>query len=199
MTYLIGMGEQAKIFLLSLGFGFFIGILYDVVRLFRILLGNGKKSFLVLDVFYMLFASTLTFLFLLTQTGGSVRAYVLLGELLGFLIYFVTLGTLIAAVFDRLTAFLFRFFEKLFSGCKRFFHTMFSPLRRFFLKNAEKTCKKVHFSIKKSKIHLKSLHELLYNQSIRKSAQKDLSEIKESEDGEHGKKQKKEKTSKTKT
>lgn len=199
MTYLIGMGEQAKIFLLSLGFGFFIGILYDVIRLVRMLFGNGKKSFLVLDVFYMLFAATLTFLFLLTQTGGSVRAYVLLGELLGFFIYFVTLGTLIAAVFDRLTAFLYRFFEKLFLGFKRVFRAMFAPIRRIFLKNAKKTHKKVHFSIKKSKIHLKSLRDLLYNQSIRTSAQKDLSEFKESEDGDHGKKQKKEKTSKTKT
>lgn len=192
MTYILNMGEQTKIFALSLGFGFLIGIFYDVLRLFRLLCSNSKKVFMVFDLLYTLAAAIATFLFLLTVTGGSVRAYVLLGELLGFLIYFVTLGTLLSTFFERIVACLKRVISKISKGCKRLFHRMFAPFRRHFLKNAKKAEKKAQFSIKKSKIHLKYLHGLLYNQHTIKSANPSSAEWKESEVRKHGKEGKKE-------
>lgn len=192
MTYILNMGEQSKIFALSLGFGFLIGIFYDVLRLFRLLCSDSKKVFFVFDLVYTVAAAVATFLFLLTVTGGSVRAYVLLGELLGFLIYFVTLGTLLSTFFERIVAFLKRSFSKIATGSKHLFHRIFAPFRRLFLKKAKKAEKKAQFSIKKSKIHLKYLHGLLYNQHNMKSAKTNPAKGKESEVRKNGKEGKKE-------
>ena len=175
MTYLLNLEEQGRIFVLSLGFGFCIGILYDVMRLFRVLLKNTKSAFLVFDLLYMLTAAILTFLFLLTATGGSIRAYALLGEFLGFFIYFVTIGTVLAACFDRLAYALQTVTAKISQGIKRVLKRIFTPLKRKISKNTKKVEKKTHFSIRKSKIHLKSLGNMLYNQHIRKHAKQDSS------------------------
>ena len=42
MTYILSMQEQLVLFCKSLGFGFLVGIGYDLFALFRLLLSKGK-------------------------------------------------------------------------------------------------------------------------------------------------------------
>lgn len=84
MDYIVGMPRQTTNFLLSLGFGFCIGVLYDVVRTIRLIFGGGKRTVLIFDILYSAFAGLVTFIFSLVITNGMVMAYVVFGEMLGF-------------------------------------------------------------------------------------------------------------------
>ncbi len=86
MDYIVGMPRQTTNFLLSLGFGFCIGVLYDVVRTIRLIFGGGKRTVLIFDILYSAFAGLVTFIFSLVITNGMVMAYVVFGEMLGFYI-----------------------------------------------------------------------------------------------------------------
>ena len=105
MTYLVSLPEQLGTFAYALGFGFFLGIFYDLFRAVRMLFSNGKKAFFAADVLFALFAAFLTFLFTLTVTSGSIRGYVLFGEVLGFFVYYFSLGVLFSRFFDKFVAF----------------------------------------------------------------------------------------------
>lgn len=85
MDYIVGMPRQTTNFLLSLGFGFCIGVLYDVVRTIRLIFGGGRRTVLIFDILYSAFAGLVTFIFSLVITNGMVMAYVVFGEMLGFL------------------------------------------------------------------------------------------------------------------
>ena len=94
MTYLQGVDEQLKIFLYSLGMGAILCMLYDIFKALRVMMNFGSKLIFLQDLIYSVFASILTFLYLLLMNNGRVRLYILLGEVLGFLTYYFTLSKL---------------------------------------------------------------------------------------------------------
>lgn len=192
MTYIADIPQQVAAFFHAVGFGFLIGLLYDVFRAVRHAVSDGKKAFFVSDVLFAFSAAFLTFLFALTVHGGSVRGYVLFGELLGFLVYYFTVGVLVMRLFDKIIAAVHRFFRAV-------LHIFLTPLKRFaafckrfFAKNVQKAQKKSKTSVKKSKMYLQSVRHLLYNQNDRVSSEGEVYAQTES-DGKkrHGKKKKK--------
>ena len=56
------------------------------------------------DVIYFVFCSFMSFFLTMTVNFGQVRFFILLGELLGFLLYYLTLGTLVMKCAQRLIA-----------------------------------------------------------------------------------------------
>lgn len=164
MTYLVDMPQQLRTFAYAVGFGFFIGVLYDVFRLVRLLICGGKnKAFFVSDLLFALAAAFLTFLFALTLLNGGIRGYVLFGELLGFLIYYISFGTFVVRVTDKIAATLRRALQALFHAIAKPFLALHAACRRIYAKIVQKAQKRARFSAKKSKIHLKNIRDLLYN------------------------------------
>ncbi len=191
MTYLVSGSQQIRIFLYALGFGFFIGVLYDLFRALRLMLTNGRKAFIVSDILFSLAAGFFTFLFALSRLDGNIRGYVLMGELLGFLIYSVSFGVFFSRLTDRIIRTVYRFFAAI---AKPFLY-IYGKLHRFFRKSVEKLRKKANFSVKKSKFHLKSTKGLLYNLRVRVSSDAKKSSCNESD----GKRNESETAQKTKT
>ncbi len=170
MTYILSSGAQVRIFLYAIGFGFFLGGVYDVFRLFRLLFQKKDGAYRVSDLLFALTSGFFVFLFALTVLNGQMRGYVLCGILLGFLLYAYTFG----AFFARRT-------EKIVTAVRRFFGVIFrkisAPLLRFWkkckgilAKNVQKAQKKTKFSVKKSKFHLQSVKDMLYNLPVRVSS-----------------------------
>jgi len=94
MDYLPNIAAQTRQFLLCLGFGFALGILYDLFRIIRLLTNKtGTAALLIQDILYCLLCTGFTFFFLLSACDGALRAYAVLGEILGWLIYYVSFGT----------------------------------------------------------------------------------------------------------
>lgn len=164
MDYIVGMPRQTTNFLLSLGFGFCIGVLYDVVRTIRLIFGGGKRTVLIFDILYSAFAGLVTFIFSLVITNGMVMAYVVFGEMLGFFIYYITFGVFAVRFSERVTKAVKGFFIKIFKTLTAPFLKLFGFFKRAFGKISQKSRKKAVKAAKKSKIHLKLCGSLLYNQ-----------------------------------
>lgn len=79
-----------RVFLLSVGFGFFVGLLYDFFKVFRTVVLKSKKGIFVQDILFFLIVAVITFLFLLSINGGRFRLYIFIALAVGFSVYFFT-------------------------------------------------------------------------------------------------------------
>lgn len=92
----VSVSSQMMLFLLSIGIGSVFGLVYDVLYLGRLLSSCGKVLSFVWDCLYLLACGAFTFLFLLAGNAGEIRLFVLLGELLGYILYRLTVGVLVS-------------------------------------------------------------------------------------------------------
>ena len=151
MNYIQGLPEQSRIFLLSVGFGFVLGILYDVFRIVRLVVSPGKRLVAVYDVVYVILCAFLSFLFFLTVNNGAVRGYALFALLLGWAVYYLSLGIFVV----KLTSFLVNLTRRIFSAIMRpvnsflrFAGKKLLRLRTFLIKNTKKIQKKFKLLLK---------------------------------------------------
>ena len=88
----ISIAEQASAFAGAICLGFVVGILYDLLRLFRQRL---RYPFLesVADLLFWVVVVTAIFVYATNATGAKVRIYVLLSVFGGAVVYFLTLST----------------------------------------------------------------------------------------------------------
>ena len=163
--YLYGLSltTQAKNFLLSLGLGFLMGFVYDLFRIIRLSISERKISVIIFDLLYCVFLCFSTFVFLITVNEGQVRFYLLLGEGVGFAIYYFSLGVMIFSFSRKIIYFIKLCFKRIF--CLLFFpfKWVFTKLKRVcdnFFKKGRKRTKNIK---NKSKFLLKVNRHLLYN------------------------------------
>lgn len=100
--------EQLRIFTDALAVGILLGILYDLFKLTRMVLHLQIWIIFIEDILFFSAAFMLLFGFQLRHTDGMVRAYVLLGALLGWGVYRVTVGRLFLFAAEKLFALLRR-------------------------------------------------------------------------------------------
>ena len=83
---------EAMLFLASCLLGVGFCAVYDLFRAFRLIFPAGKKAAFVEDgIFFVIFAA-INFLFFLDRSFGRLRLFLLIGEGLGFTIYYLTAG-----------------------------------------------------------------------------------------------------------
>lgn len=104
--YIQGMAQQTQVFMLSTGFGFILGAVYDIMVFIRKTISHGHIATVVQDIVFSLFCTVSVFLFLLCIDDGRLRLYPYLGMAAGFFIWRFTLGVPLGYVFGRLSAFL---------------------------------------------------------------------------------------------
>ena len=63
--YSVPQSEQLTIFISSLGLGFLLGILYDVLRALRLSLTKSKGAIVFFDILYFILFGFCTFIFIL--------------------------------------------------------------------------------------------------------------------------------------
>ncbi len=91
--------QQSFAFLWSIPLGAALGALYGVLALIRFAFNSKKSTVIPLDIIFMLLCSLCVFYFSLGFLDGYVRIYVILGVLIGFFIYRLTLGRLLHKIF----------------------------------------------------------------------------------------------------
>ena len=77
--------SQAVSFLYSIILGILYALFYDIFRAVRIVKPQTAFSVFLQDLFYFFITAIVTFIYLLALTNGEIRAYVLVGILIGFL------------------------------------------------------------------------------------------------------------------
>ncbi|MBQ2848700.1 MAG: spore cortex biosynthesis protein YabQ [Clostridia bacterium] len=136
-----------------------LGILYDAFRTLRMLISDSKGFIFFMDLLYFTVCAFLIFCFVLVVDSGRIRAYVILGELLGFAIYYFSFG----AIAIRTSAAVISFFKKIFSAI---FHPIKRTVKRIIRKFAKikDFCKKnIRKTDKKAKYNLQKYRGIVYN------------------------------------
>ncbi len=159
MDYIQGLSAQTEIFLLSLGFGFLLGILYDIFRTLRLVISRSPSFTVFMDILYFVLCAFLIFCFNLVIDSGKIRLYVLLGDLLGWMIYYFSFGEISIRISNmsvllvrKVFRVIFKPFSKLKSRIKR--------KNRKFVVFSKKILRKFN---KKLKFHLQKHKGMVYN------------------------------------
>lgn len=166
MDYIQGLAEQTEIFFYSLGFGFLLGILYDVFRTFRLVVSRSKGFAFFADVLYFAVCAFLTFCFIMVVDSGKVRLYVASGEILGWMIWYFSFGAIALKFTNAVTGFFRRIFSAVFKRIKHFFGRIFRIIGKFALfakKIIRKTDKKAKFNLQKHRGMVYNLYSYIIN------------------------------------
>lgn len=138
--YIQGMAQQTVSFLLCIGMGFALGLIYDSVRLIRRSFFKSKASFYFFDILYFVICTFAVFFFFICINGGEVRGYLFFGLALGWLTYYFTLHTSVCRLTDPASAFI---------------SSVFMRLRHFAVSMYRRLIKKAVKILKKAKIKQK--------------------------------------------
>lgn len=131
--YIDDNGFHIQVFLMSVGFGFIVGTLYDMCRFLRMVFIKNNKAVFLQDILFFAVSAVLTFLFLLTVNGGRFRFYIFLALVLGFAVYYFTLGRLMITFGEKALRKIKHFFEflgRIVSAPFRLFLKPFGKLRK---------------------------------------------------------------------
>lgn len=82
------------LFLYAAYFGVEIAFVYDLLRIFRRVVGHNRLAMAFEDFFYWLWVGIRAFLMLYEYHNGSLRFYTILGVCSGIFLYTVSVGTL---------------------------------------------------------------------------------------------------------
>lgn len=112
--------QQSSAFVFSFLLGVSSGLLYGVLRLLRVFFCSGKVSIFIIDFLYMIIVSLALFCFSIAYINGSIRFYLYLGCLLGFIIYRFTIGKILWLVVYPLMQFIVSASQKIQNKIKIF-------------------------------------------------------------------------------
>lgn len=166
--YGLSLATQTKNFLLSLGFGFIMGIFYDLFRIVRISISKSKIATVISDILYCIFLGFSLMLFCLTVNEGEIRLYLLLGSLAGFFVYYFSLGVIIFSFSEKLIALIKKIISSVFNVISYPFRFVFGKLRKLLNNLSVKSHKNTKNIKNKSKFLLKVNKLLLYNLFVKK-------------------------------
>ena len=157
------LASQPVIFGYACLFGAVLGVYYDLFRIIRLLTASERRHVFFQDVFYLVTCGVLTFLFTFATNKGEIRFYILAGEVMGWCVYYLTVGALTL----RFATFVVKVLEIIVSWLKRY---LFLPIFRFFKAAARLIFRPIRKfggfikkSTAKSKIGLKRRGKVVYN------------------------------------
>lgn len=108
--------NQLQIFEISLLFGAALGAFYDLFRIIRIFFKCKFWDVFIQDIIYFFVSAVSTFLFILFINSGEIRFYILAAEIMGWILYYITLGNLIYNIFYRFSIVIKKFFMRIFKS-----------------------------------------------------------------------------------
>ena len=152
MDYIQGLSEQTEIFFLSLGFGFLLGIIYDIFRTLRLIISKSAMFTVFMDILYFVLCAVLIFSFNLVVDSGKIRVYVLLGDMLGWLIYYFSFGEISVKISNKIISLFGKLFgsvSKPFLRQKNRFGKKISGIKLFIKKIIREFYKKLNFDLQK--------------------------------------------------
>lgn len=91
----MALAPSTLLFFYSILTGAVLGVVYDIFRILRIACPPKKIAIIVQDVIFALICIITTLMFFQFFTNGALRFFVLIGEFLGFLLYYLTIGVIV--------------------------------------------------------------------------------------------------------
>lgn len=104
----ISVSSQTMAFLLSCLLGAGLAAVYDVFRILRIALPQPAPVIAAQDFAYLLICAGATFFYLMTTVSGQIRLFVLVGEVIGWVLYYFTIGEVVMKAAHTVIDFVYR-------------------------------------------------------------------------------------------
>lgn len=94
----INSSEQYLCFVYSICMGAILGLLYDFLKIDRIVFKRKNLSIFLQDVLFWIISAFMFFSFSVVFSNGQIRGYLLFGCLLGFLIFKLTISRIFTLI-----------------------------------------------------------------------------------------------------
>lgn len=120
------LSAQTQAFIYSCVLGVILAVVYTAMGIVKIVSPPSKKLLFVMDVLFMLVCTFATFFFSVAATWGSLRYYVVFGELIGFFLFYLFVGELILKCSKAITGFLAKIYFFLTNPFRKLFKKLFS-------------------------------------------------------------------------
>lgn len=139
-----------KVFLFSILVGGFFGIIWDINRVLKTKNKNKRMTF-ILDISFFIISCISTLIFFYIFTYAGFRGFIVVGEILGFILYICTIEKPIYKALLIIIKFLYKIFSTVFKIIKKFvlfiykilskiFKIIFKPFKKIFKKIKKNTC-----------------------------------------------------------
>lgn len=152
-SYMFEPKTELGLFVLSVVIGILFALVFDALRVIRIIFPHKSWMVFIEDFLFMMFCGFWFFIFSMTSARGQLRAFLLLGNLLGFFLYIFTVGELVKRFVTKTREAIIAFLKKVYNLIlHRIFQPIFlkiaPPIRKLFEKR-RRTRKKSEKSVKK--------------------------------------------------
>lgn len=169
-------GQQLRLFLLSCAFGIPIGIAFDIFRVIRMLVRHNKIAAALEDILFFCLYGVFLMCFTITAARSEFRFFYCLGNFLGFVVYYVTAGTVVTNILKKIIFLIKKLLSKLLEPVLKKFVLLYEKIRSIFVG----TLQNMKSSKKNSKTPLIDDSDLLYNnrsRKIKKNKRKNVKKI----------------------
>ncbi len=112
--------QQSTAFLYSLLLGLGVGVLYGGFKIIRVSFCSGRVSVFILDFIFMIISTLAVYIFSVAFIQGYIRVYIILGTLLGFSAYRLSLGRLFSKLYCPVIGFISNIMSKILLKIKIF-------------------------------------------------------------------------------
>lgn len=143
-----------------------MGLFYEALRFFRMLLRHNTVAVCVEDTLYLSVCAFISFIIALTVGIGYMRIYYIVFEAMGAAIYFLTVGRLINHILRNLSKGVKRLISAVIKKTGNIFGKVFAPIdkkTKQIFSNIAEIIRKTGFY---SKIHLKRTDKIEYNKKV---------------------------------
>ncbi len=104
--------QQLSLFVMSCLMGLPVGLIFDLFRAVRMTFPHGKAAVIVEDILFFGLYSVLLMCFTTAFARSEFRFYYPIGNILGFTVYYLTIGSFISKLLRKIISFLKGLFGK---------------------------------------------------------------------------------------
>ncbi len=98
------VSEELRLFFLSCAAGAIFGVYYDIFRTLRLTIPHHSFFVFLEDVVFLATYAVFLSAFASAEARGELRAYYALGGILGFTLYYFTIGKFVMRLMERITS-----------------------------------------------------------------------------------------------
>ena len=126
-------GQQLQLFLLSCAFGIPIGIVFDIFRVIRMIIHHNKIAAALEDILFFCLYGVFLMCFTISMARSEFRFYYCAGNLIGFILYYVTAGTVVTGILRKIIGFIKRALLRIFRPLLKKFVLICEKIRTIFV------------------------------------------------------------------
>lgn len=171
------VSEELWLFGISCLFGAVIGVAYDILRTLRLIVPHNSWLVGAEDILFLALYGVFIAAFSAAAARGELRAYFVIGNIIGFVLYIVTIGSVVI-----------RTLRKLFTVIGTALQWLFRPLKICYVFFRKKAAAKfvgnpkiIVKTVKKIKRVLLNKPEMMYNKKENKQRKNVKSVVKKNE------------------